>query len=55
MEKQQLVTKDTFKGKLEPADIEQIHRLLKPGVTVDISIWTPEEVKVLEGKRSYPS
>ena len=38
----ELVTKVTFEGELEPADIAQIHRLLKSGAGINISIWSPQ-------------
>ncbi len=37
-----LVTKVTFEGELDPADIAQIHRLLKSGAGINISIWSPQ-------------
>ncbi len=38
----QLVTRMTFEGELDPTDIAQIHRLLKSGVDINISIWSPQ-------------
>ena len=38
----QLVTRVQFEGELEPADIAQIHRLLKAGHNVNVSIWSPQ-------------
>jgi len=37
-----LVTRVQFEGELEPADVAQIHRLLKSGVEVNVSIWSPQ-------------
>jgi len=38
----ELVTQVTFEGDLDPADIAQIHRLLKTGAQVNVSIWSPQ-------------
>jgi len=38
----QLVTKVTFEGELDPADIAQIHRLLKSGAGINIFIRSPQ-------------
>ena len=38
----QLVTRVQFEGQLDPADIAQIHRLLKSGHDVNVSIWSPQ-------------
>ena len=35
-----LITKVTFEGELDPADVAQIHRLLKSGAGINISIWS---------------
>ena len=43
-----LVTKVTFEGAIDPGDIAQIHRLLKAGHNVNISIWSPQLVMDLE-------
>lgn len=37
-----LVTKVSFEGELDPADIAQIHRLLKAGHEVCIDIYSPQ-------------
>jgi len=38
----QLVTKVSFEGDLDPADVAQIHRLLKSGAQINVSIWSPQ-------------
>jgi len=43
-----LVTQVTFEGEVDPADIAQIHRLLKAGHSVNVSIWSPQLVMSLE-------
>jgi len=37
-----LITQVTFEGELEPADIAQIHRLLKAGHDVNVDIYSPQ-------------
>ena len=44
----ELVTKVTFEGDLDPADVAQIHRLLKSGAEVNVSIWSPQLSMALE-------
>ena len=38
----QLVTKVQFEGQLDPSDVAEIHRLLKSGHSINISIWSPQ-------------
>jgi len=38
----ELITRVTFEGELDPSDIAQIHRLLKAGAGISISIWSPQ-------------
>ena len=38
----ELVTKVTFEGEIDPGDIAQIHRLLKTGHSVNVSLWSPQ-------------
>ncbi|GAF80990.1 unnamed protein product [marine sediment metagenome] len=38
----ELVTQVTFEGELSPDDIAQIHRLLKSGAEVNVTIWSPQ-------------
>ncbi len=38
----ELVTQVTFEGELDPADIAQIHRLLKSGASINVAIWSPQ-------------
>ena len=37
-----LVTKVTFEGELDPAEIAQIHRLLKAGHSINVDIYSPQ-------------
>ena len=37
-----LVTKVTFAGELDPAEIAQIHRLLKAGHKINVDIYSPQ-------------
>ena len=46
-----LVTRVTFEGELDPADIAQIHRLLKSGAGINISIWSPQLSMALSDPR----
>jgi len=46
----ELVTKVTFEGDIDPADIAQIHRLLKSGAPVNISMSSPQLSMKLAGE-----
>ena len=37
-----LVTKVTLEGELDPAEIAQIHRLLKAGHDINVDIYSPQ-------------
>ena len=38
----QLVTKVQFEGQLDPSDVADIHRLLKSGHSINMTIWSPQ-------------
>ena len=37
-----LVTKVTLEGEIDPAEIAQIHRLLKAGHSINVDIYSPQ-------------
>jgi len=38
----QVVTKVTFEADIDANDIAQVHRLMRTGAQVNISIWSPQ-------------